>query len=76
MSDRVQMDSLPWCQFDHGHPTPARYDGKTRQGPWAYMCALHFTLNGLGLGTGFGQVLFLEGEDPAPFLTVAVRAVS
>lgn len=31
------------------------FDGKTRRGPWAWMCSVCFDENGLGLGTGVGQ---------------------
>ena len=36
---------------------PAEYDGKTRDGPWAYMCERDFKIHGIGLGTGMGQRL-------------------
>ena len=35
----------------------AVYDGKTRMGPWAFMCEYHFMMNGIGLGLGKGQRL-------------------
>ena len=35
----------------------ALYDGKTKDGPWAYMCEDHFKSHGVGLGTGRGQKL-------------------
>jgi hypothetical protein len=41
---------------------PARYDGATVHGPWAYMCEEHFQSDGVGLGTGRGQLLVLPGE--------------
>jgi hypothetical protein len=37
-------------------------DGKTRRGPWGYLCPLHFYELGTGLGEGRGQVL-LCGDD-------------
>ena len=30
-------------------------DGKTKQGPWAIMCPVHFHMYGIGLGLGKGQ---------------------
>ena len=36
---------------------PAVYDGKTTQGPWAYMCEGCFKKHGVGLGLGSGQKL-------------------
>jgi hypothetical protein len=36
---------------------PAKYDGKTVMGPWAYMCEKCFKENGIGLGVGKGQIL-------------------
>ena len=30
-------------------------DGKTKAGPWAIMCPLHFDMYGIGLGLGKGQ---------------------
>lgn len=42
---------IPGC--DH----KARYDAKTKNGPWAYLCSTHFTRLGVGLGTGKGQMI-------------------
>jgi len=60
----VKVDRLPLCQFEHPRAkiVNARVDGKTRFGPWAYMCGAHFALNGVGLGTGKGQILLLDRE--------------
>lgn len=33
----------------------AMYDGKTKIGPWAFMCLKHFKEYGIGLGMGKGQ---------------------
>jgi len=41
----------------------AEYDGKTRMGPWAYMCERHFRKLGVGLGTGKGQKLEVVGDE-------------
>ena len=55
--------TLPACDFCKmagvTPANPAAYDGKTRSGPWAYMCARHFKINGVGLGEGRGQKLVL-----------------
>lgn len=55
---------LPLCDFctmtgDPDRQT-AKYDGKTKMGPWAYMCEPHFQRYGSGLGTGVGQMLVVE----------------
>lgn len=39
---------------------PAHYDGRTRMGPWAYMCQAHFQECGVGLGLGIGQRLIVD----------------
>lgn len=30
-------------------------DGRTRQGPWGFLCPSCHALDGVGLGTGYGQ---------------------
>lgn len=66
----AHMTHIPLCDFPHATPTPAVYDGKTRQGPWAYMCEDHFKSDGGTngqLGLGLGQKLELitdEGDEP------------
>lgn len=47
--------SLPDCDFGCGRK--AHYDGKTKQGPWGYMCDTHFKMHGVGLGVGWGYRL-------------------
>ena len=69
MSTEVKVTSLPDCdlcqaQADSGRRPKdnvfkAKYDGKTRMGPWANMCPAHFQEHGVGLGTGKGQRLVL-----------------
>lgn len=49
----------PKCDFCE---SSAKYDGKTKAGPWAYMCEEDFQEWGLGLGLGLGQKL-KEGKD-------------
>lgn len=55
---------LPRCQVPLAHgdgePPQATVDGKTRQGPWAYMCEECFARYGVGLGQGRGQRLRSE----------------
>lgn len=50
----VEVPTLPKCNFC---PKKADVDGKTRMGPWAFMCPLHFQMWGIKLGLGFGQRL-------------------
>jgi hypothetical protein len=42
----------------------AKYDGKTRMGPWAGMCAKHFKEYGVGLGLGRGQLSIPQSQAP------------
>ena len=57
----VMVDQLPNCDFCKQNPLipyqAAHYDGKTKMGPWAYMCEEHFKQYGVGLGLGKGQKL-------------------
>lgn len=57
------VEEIPPCSF---HPdVPAEYDGKTKSGPWAYMCQACFVRVGVGLGLGRGQTLILlQGSAP------------
>jgi len=61
MGTEVKMAVIPDCDFckEYGinPPEKAGYDGKTKMGPWAYMCRLHWRQFGIGLGTGKGQRL-------------------
>lgn len=47
--------------------TQATYDGKTRVGPWAFMCDSCFEKWGIGLGKGKGQRLAMEESDDSRF---------
>ncbi len=38
-------------------------DGRTKDGPWAIMCMKCFTTQGLGLGTGRGQLYRLQPNN-------------
>lgn len=70
----AEVATLPLCDFCKAHKpdseVKADFDGKTRQGPWANMCATHYGLFGIGLGVGKGQRLVLavapEPEDRRP----------
>lgn len=62
MSRTVTVDELPPCDFcPDGRP--AGYDARTIYGTWANMCLEHLKLFGVGLGTGKGQELVLDGEE-------------
>lgn len=60
----VRVKQLPNCDLCmlKDKQTPAMYDGKTKDGPWANMCEAHFQSHGVGLGTGRGQRLTVETE--------------
>jgi len=65
MADLTQavVESYPLCQLCPDHqPNEARYDGKTKDGPWGYMCEKHFQEHGVGLGMGRGQKLILSEQ--------------
>ena len=53
----VKVPYLPKCDFCSAK---AQYDGKTGNGPWAYMCRMHFVEFGVGLGLGKGQRLVVR----------------
>ena len=67
---RVEVTKLPQCDFCKQDPTvlyqEAQYDGRTRMGPWAFMCREHFTQYGIKLGLGFGQELLVAGQRREP----------
>jgi hypothetical protein len=67
VSDSVVVSVIPNCDICQVGPwprtTPAVVDGKTQQGPWAYMCEQHHEQYGVGLGTGRGQRLVLASES-------------
>lgn len=54
------VEKLPKCDFCE---ETAAYDGRTKMGPWAYMCELHFKAYGVGLGVGRGQKLKLRSDS-------------
>jgi hypothetical protein len=65
MGTEVVVTNIPPCDFPHGLQSspPAVVDGKTKMGPWAYMCQAHYAAYGVGLGTGRGQKLVKAGSD-------------
>ena len=58
--ERQGVLTFPGCDFC---PGLAEYDGKTKAGPWAYICGDHFKMLGVGLGLGKGQQLEVAGDD-------------
>jgi hypothetical protein len=64
MGTEVIVAALPFCDTHplDAEPVLAAYDGKTKLGPWGYMCEECFPKFGCGLGTGRGQKLILK-ED-------------
>lgn len=64
MSTQVTVPELPPCDFckEQGVTKDAHYDGNTTIGQWAFMCNAHYSVYGMGLGTGVGQRLILESE--------------
>jgi hypothetical protein len=59
---QVKIAEAKPCDFckQDGVERDAKYDGKTKMGPWANMCEMHFKHYGLGLGLGVGQELIVE----------------
>lgn len=56
----TKVSELPSCDFCD---LAAEYDGKTRSGPWAYMCETCFIFCGVGLGLGRGQKLVVVAPE-------------
>lgn len=54
------VEKLPKCDFCSA---TASYDGRTKMGPWAYMCEECFQKYGVGLGVGRGQKLKLRDKS-------------
>lgn len=72
MGKIVYVTKLPDCDFCKNSNSPrantrsAKYDFKTKWGPWANGCAAHFRQHAAQpdvLGTGWGQELRV-GEEP------------
>lgn len=68
MSIKTYVNEIPACDLcaQDGRKEPAAFDAKTSMGPWAHLCEEHFSLAGLGLGTGVGQRLVLRTRDIEP----------
>jgi hypothetical protein len=63
VSAEVKVTTRPPCDLCG---TPALYDARTSAGPWGFLCGPCWDRAGVGqLGTGHGQALVVEGEDPA-----------
>ena len=58
MSEEVLVSEKSDCQFCSKEAT---VDGKTKMGPWAFMCDDCHNKYGVGLGTGKGQKLKIIG---------------
>ena len=69
----VVVSRLPKCDFCSA---TAQYDGKTRMGPWANMCPMHFRTYGIGLGLGRGQKLVLKRNPREPLLAPSTKTFS
>ena len=54
MTTEVKVLEKPECQFCGKE---GAYDGKTKMGPWAFMCKECHKKYGVGIGTGKGQRL-------------------
>lgn len=65
--ETVWLAKRPDCDLciTSGLKNPARFDAKMHQGPWAYMCQIHFDANAIGLGLGVGQRILVKGEEDA-----------
>lgn len=60
MSTEVEVPELPSCDFCEDS---ARYDAKTKLGPWAYLCPIDWKEHtDQQLGTGHGQRLVTSDE--------------
>lgn len=69
--DDAEVDELPACDIHKylkgGTIVPAKYDGMTKEGPWASMCEGCFHTHGIGLGLGRGQRYRLrDNSNPPP----------
>ena len=77
VGEKVLVSEKSNCQFCSNE---AKYDGRTKMGPWAYMCEDCFQKLGVGLGTGKGQELvvvekqvFISDEDRAMQANTKIR---
>jgi hypothetical protein len=70
MAHTVTLTKLPACNFCSVNT--AAVDGKSRFGPWGFMCTECFPLYGVGIGTGLGQVLTLDETTAAEVAELAL----
>lgn len=63
----AEVATMPLCDFcksvDPESKVEASFDGRTKMGPWGFMCSTHYGLYGVGLGTGDGQRLVLAVKE-------------
>lgn len=55
------------CQLCNAPIVTEFIDGRTRMGPWAYMCQKCHDTKGCGLGMGCGQMYFKRTENGKTF---------
>lgn len=60
----ILVDSIPACDFCYDPPDPGPYDFKTKMGPWAHGCKMHYELYRAytTLGTGKGQLWVTQDQ--------------
>lgn len=80
-NNEVVMQELPDCDVckhqNRAEVNKARYDGSLMGvGSWAYMCQMHFTQFGSGLGIGRGQRLVLPDERREAEVQLAGQATT
>ena len=58
----VRVATIPDCQIcaENERTRLAKYDAKTKIGPWAYVCEDCFNRWCYGIGVGYGQILIAE----------------
>ncbi|GEM_PF-4642146 len=58
------VDTLPPCFYCKKLKLemPARFDARTKDGPWRMMYCGHFFEHGMGVGFNYGHRLWLTGE--------------
>jgi hypothetical protein len=77
----AEVATLPPCDFcksvNPEAEVAASFDARTKAGPWANMCAVHYGLHGIArLGTGYGQRLVLAvdpGLDERPKINCPIH---
>ena len=64
MNEITLISKIEKCDICDCKITDVVYDGRTKSGPWAWMCEKCFHEYGVGLGTGLGQK-FMDGRKVA-----------